>query len=115
MGTPASLQMLLLGTFGAIAVLSLAGSAIYLMARMRRRPQRYTSLNPPELPTEEPTNHTGIPHWLEPMTVNSTRRIDRGRDAGGQSLDRQRSGLDDNAREIEQLLARFADQAPAEP
>jgi hypothetical protein len=112
MVTPASLQMLLLGTFGAIAVLSLTGSAIYLMARMRRRPQRYTSLNPPEWPTEEPTNHTGIPPWLEPMTVNSTRRIDPGRDAGAQSLDRQ---LGDNAREIEQLLARFANRAQAEP
>jgi hypothetical protein len=115
MRTPASLQMLLLGTFGAIAVLSLTGSAIYLMARMRRRPQRYTSLNPPEWPTEEPTNHTGIPAWLEPMTVNSTRGLDPGRDAGAQSLDRQRSGLGDNAREIEQLLKRFANQAQAEP
>jgi hypothetical protein len=107
--------MLLLGTFGAIAVSWLTGSVIYLMARMRRRPQRYTSLNPPEWPTEEPTNHTGIPPWLEPMIVNSTRRLDPGRDAGGQSLDRQRSGLGDNAREIEQLLARFANQAQAEP
>jgi hypothetical protein len=29
-------------------------------------------------------------------------------------LDRQRSGLGDNAREIEQLLSRFANQAQAE-
>lgn len=115
MGMPASLQMLLLGTFGAIAVPWLTGSAIYLMARMRRRPQRHTSLNPPERPREEPTNHTGIPPWLEPMIVNSTRRLDPGRDAGGQSLDRQRISLGDNAREIEQLLARFANQAQAEP
>jgi hypothetical protein len=115
MGTPTSLQMLLLETFGAIAVLSLTGSAIYLMARMRRRPQPYASLNPPEWPTEEPTNHTGIRPWLEPMTANSTRGLDPGRDAGAQSLDRQRSGLDDNAREIVQLLARFANEAQAEP
>ena len=111
MGTPASLQLLLLGTFGAIAVSWLTGSAIYRMARMRRRPQRYASLNPPEWPTEEPTNHTGIPPWLEPMTVNST----RGLDAGAQSSDRQRSGLGDNAREMQQLLARFANQAQADP
>jgi hypothetical protein len=111
MGTPASLQMLLLGTLGAIAVLSLTGSAIYLMARMWRRPQRYTGLNPPGWPTEEPTNHAAVPPWLEPMAVNST----RGRDAGTQSLDRQRSGLGDNAPEIEQLLARFANRAKAEP
>ena len=115
MGTPASLGMLLLGTFGAIAVSWLTGSAIYRMARTRRRPQRYTNLNLPEWPTEEPTNHTGIPPWHEPMIVNSTRRLDPGRYAGGQSLDRQRSGLGDNAREIEQLLARFANQAQAEP
>ena len=115
MGTPASLGMLLLGTFGAVAVSWLTGSAIYRMARMRRRPQRYTSLNRPKWPTEEPTNHTGNPPWHEPMIVNSTRRLDPGRDAGGQSLDRQRSGLGDNAREIEQLLARFANQAQPEP
>jgi len=100
--------MLLLGTFGAIAVLWLTGSAI--MARMRRRPQRYSSLNPPEWPTEEPTNRTGIPPSLEAMPVKSSRRLDAGRDAGSQSLDRQRSGLGDTAREIEQLLARFANQ-----
>jgi hypothetical protein len=49
------------------------------------------------------------------MIVNSTRRRDQGRDAGGQSLERQRSGLGDNEREIEQLLARFANATHAEP
>lgn len=108
MGTPASLRILLLGTFGAIAVLWLTGSAV--MARMRRRPQRYTrsnphtDLNPPERWTEEPTNHTGIP---PSRPVNSAHR----RNAGSQSSDRQRSRLGNNAREIEQLLARFAKQA----
>jgi hypothetical protein len=110
-GTPASLQMLLLG----IAVSWLTGSAIYLMARIRRRSQRNIKWNLPASPTEEPTNHTGIPPWQEPMIVNSTRRRDPGRDAGGQSLERQRSCLGDNAREIEQLLARFASPAQAEP
>jgi hypothetical protein len=107
-GMPASLEMFLLGTFAAIAVSWwLMGCAIDRMARKRRRPQRYSSLNPPEWPTEEPTNRTGIPPWLEPITVNSTRRLD----AGGQSLDRQTSGPGDNARAIEQLLAQFANQA----
>jgi hypothetical protein len=115
MGMPASLQMLLLGTFGAIAVSWLTVSAIYRMTRMRRRPQRYTSLNPPDWPTEEPTNHRGIPPWHEPMTINSDRSLDPGRDAGGQSLERQKSGLGDNARAIEHLLARFANEAQAEP
>ena len=113
MGTPASLQMLLLGTFGTIAVSWVTGS--YLMARMRRRAQRYAILNSPEWPMEEPIHHTGVPPRLEPMIVSSTRRLDLGRDAGGQSLDRQRSVLGDNAREIEQLLARFANQEQAEP
>jgi hypothetical protein len=102
--------MLILGTFGAIAISWLTGSAIYRMARMRRRPQRYTSLNPPEWPTEELTNHMGTPPWLEPTTANS-RGLDPGCYGGAQSLDRQRSGLGHNAREIEQLLARFANQA----
>jgi hypothetical protein len=111
MGTPASLRILLLGTFGTIAVLWLTGSSV--MARMRRRPQRYTrsnlhtDLNPPERSTEEPTNHTGIPPSRKPMPVNSTRR----RNAGSQSSDRQRNRPGNNAREIEQLLARFAKQA----
>ena len=111
MGTPASLRILLLGTFGAIAVLWLTGSAV--MARMRRRPRRYTrsnphtDFNPPERSTEEPTNHTGVPPSRKPMPVNSTRR----RNAGSQSSDRQRNRLGNNAREIEQLLARFAKQA----
>ncbi len=112
-GTPRSLQILLLGTFGVIAVSW--GGAIYLMARIRRRPQRYAGLNPSEWPTAEPTYHTGIPPWLEPATVNSTRRLDPGRDEGGQSLDRQSSRLGGNASEIEQLLVRFANQAEAEP
>jgi hypothetical protein len=112
MGTPVSLGMLLLGMFGTIAVSWLTGS--YLMARMRRRAQRYTILNPP-WPTEEPTHNTGVPPRLEPMIVNSTRCLDLGRDAGSQSLDRQRSVLGDNAHEIEQLLARFANLEQAEP
>ncbi len=111
-GAPASLQMLLLATFGVIAVSW--GGAIYLMARMRR-PQRYTRLNRPEWPTEEPTYHTGLPPWLEPTRVNSTRLLDPGRDAGGQSLDRQSNRLGDNASEVKQLLARFANQAQAGP
>ena len=115
MGAPVSLQRLLLGTFGAIAFLSFMENAIYLMAmaRMRRRSQRHISSNSPEWPTEGSAYHTGIPPWLEPMAVNSTHRLDTGRDAGAPALERQRSGLGNDAREIEQLLARFANQAGA--
>jgi hypothetical protein len=90
------------------------GSAIYLLGRMRRRPQRNTSLNPPQWPTKEPTYQAGIRPWL-PTTVNSTCGLDPGPGAGSQSLDRQRSGQGDNFREIEQLLARFTNYAQAEP
>lgn len=109
METPTSLRILLLGTFGAIAVSWLTGSTI--MARMRRRPRRYNSVNPPKWATDEPSNHPGTPTSPEPMPVNFTRPLD----AGCKSLDRQRSGLGDSVGEIERLLARFANQAQAEP
>jgi hypothetical protein len=123
MGAPTSLQILL-GTFCVIGVAWLTRSAIYRIARMRRRSHRYINLIPPEWPTEEPTNHAGVPPWIEPMIVNSTHRLDPGLDEGGldpdheeggQLLDRWRSGLGDDAREIVQLLARFANQPHAEP
>ena len=114
MGTPASLQLLLLGTFGAIAVSWITGSAIHRMARKRRQRQRFaTSSSPSEWQTEGPAFHTGIPPWLEPKAVHSISGL--GRDADAQSLDRQRIGRGGNAREIEQLLARFANQAQAKP
>jgi hypothetical protein len=110
-GTSASLQMLHLGMFGAIAVSSLTGSAIYLLGRMRRRSQRNASLNLLDWPAEEATYHAGIPPWLEPNTVSPTCDLDPGPDAGSQSVDRQRNDQGDNFREIERLLARFANQA----
>jgi hypothetical protein len=112
MGTPAALQLLFLGTFGAIAVSWLAASVI--MTRMRRRPKRHISLNSPKWPTAKPTHHRRISPSPEPVTVNSTRRLGPGR-AGSQSFDRLWSGLGDDAREIERVLARFANQAQAEP
>jgi hypothetical protein len=116
MGTPASLQLLLLGTFGAIAVSWITGSAIHRMARKRRQRKRFTSSSSSsEWQLEESAYHAGIPPWLEPKTVHSIRGLRPGRDAGSQSLDRQRIGRGGNAREIEQLLARFANQAQAEP
>jgi hypothetical protein len=111
MGTPASFQRLLFGTFGAIALLSFTENAIYVMGRMRRRSQRHTRSTPPKWPKQGPASHTGIPRWLEPMAVNSIHCLDRGHDAVTPSLERQRSSLAYNSREIEQLLARFADQA----
>lgn len=115
MGTPTSLQLLLLGTFGAIAVSWVTGSAIHQMARKRRQRKRYASSSPSEWQTEETPYHTGIPPWLEPKTVHSIRGPGPGRDAGAQSSDHQRIGRGGNAREIQQLLARFANQAQAEP
>ena len=71
---PAFLQMLLVGTLGAIAVSSLTGSLIYLIyltAWMRRRRQLYFNL---EWPTDQP-NYTGSTFELEPMTVDSDRGL----------------------------------------
>lgn len=106
--TPASLRILLLGTFSAIALSWLTGSA--MMARMRRRPRRHTSSPLPKWPTERPANHNGKPLSPEPMPVNSIRALDADR----KSFGRPSSGPGDNVREIEQLLARFANQAQAE-
>lgn len=112
MGTPASLQMLLLGTFGAIAFSWLTGS--YLMARMQRRPKRPVVLNPPQSSTGEPTHH-GHP--------NLARTDDSQFDAPSRPGSRRTRAiigppedvLGDNACEIQQLLARFANQEQAEP
>jgi hypothetical protein len=109
MGTPTSLEMLLLATFGAITISGFAGSSVYLMARMRRRPQSHASLyRGPQWPPAESVDRTRRPPWLEPTGVDSNHRIDRAHDAGARSLDRLTGGSDEDVREIERLLARFA-------
>jgi hypothetical protein len=109
MGTPTSLEMLLLATFGAITISGFAGSSVYLLARMRRRPQSRASLSRgPQWPPAESVDRTRRLPWHEPIGVDSNHRIDRAHDAEARSLDRLTQGSDEDAREIERLLTRFA-------
>lgn len=81
-GTSASLEPLLLATFGAITLTGFAGSSVYLLTRMRRQPQVHASLlRGPEWPPTESADHTRLPRWLEPATAASTRYRDRLHDA----------------------------------
>lgn len=52
-------------------------------------------------PTEQPSNQSGTPIFLEAMPANSTGPVGAGR----KPLERQRSGLGENVRGIERLLA----------
>jgi hypothetical protein len=109
MGAPTPLEMLLLATFGAITISGFAASWVYLLARMRRRPQSHASLSRgPQWPPAESVDPTLCPLWLEPTGVDSNHRIDRAHDAETRSLDRLTGGSDECAREIERLLMRFA-------
>jgi hypothetical protein len=109
MGTPTSLEMLLLATFGAITIAGFAGSSVFLLARMRRRPQSHASLSRgPQWPPAESVDRTRRLPWHEPIGVDSNHRIDLALDAEARSLDRLTGGSDGDAREIERLLTRFA-------
>jgi hypothetical protein len=63
--TPASLKALLLATVGAITISGFAGSSVYLLAQMRRRPQSYASSSRgPGRPPAEWVDRTLPPPWL---------------------------------------------------
>ena len=64
-GTPASLKSLLLATVGAITISGFAGSSVYLLAQMRRRPPSHggASRGPGRPPTEW-VDRTLPPPWL---------------------------------------------------
>jgi hypothetical protein len=86
-GTPASLEALLLATFGAITLTGFAGSSVYLLTRMRRQPQVQAGLlRGPGLPPTEWVDRTRPPPWLY---------RDHAHEAGASSLDRLTSGLDE--------------------
>jgi len=86
-GTSASLEPLLLATFGAITLTGFAGSSVYLLTQLRRRPQFQASLaRGPERPSAEWIDRTRPPPWLY---------RDRAHEAGASSLDRMTSGLDE--------------------
>jgi len=99
----ASLQMLLLAAFGALAFSGLAGGGIYF-ARTRSSPQ----------PDEASSGWSG---WSPPDDAyrqyappRRARPVNSPRAAEIHSVDRPTSGLNENGQEIAQLLARFANQ-----
>jgi hypothetical protein len=88
-GTPAALESLLLATFGAITISGFAGSSVYLLAQMRRRPQSHASSSRESgRPPAEWVDRSLPPPWLY-----------LGHDAEGS--DRRTGGADGNPREME--------------
>lgn len=85
-GASASLQPLLLATFGAITLTGFAGSSVYLLTRMRRQPQVAGLLRGPEWPPTEWVDRTLPPPWLY---------RDRAYEADASALDSRTSGLDE--------------------
>ena len=84
--TQASLEPLFVATIGAITLTGFAGSSVYVMARIRRRPRSHPSMSAsvsrgPGRPSAEVVDHSRLPRWLEPTATGSTRYPDRGYDA----------------------------------
>jgi hypothetical protein len=64
-GMSASLEPLFMATIGAITLTGFAGSSVYLLARMRRRPETHASLSrEPEWPPAESVDYSRPPLWL---------------------------------------------------
>ena len=89
-GTPDSLKSLLLATFGAITISGFAGSSVYFLAQMRRRPQSHASSSRGRgWQSAEWIDQTRPPPWLY-----------RAHDAEGPASDRRTGGPDGNTREM---------------
>jgi len=81
-GTSASLEPLILATIGAIALTGFAGSSVYMLAQMRRRPRSHAGLRlEPRWPPAQLVDHTRLPAWLDPAATASARDPDRAHDA----------------------------------
>jgi hypothetical protein len=87
-GTPDSLKSLLLATFGAITLSGFAGSSVYFLTQMRRRPQSQASSSRRRgWQSSEWVDHTRPPPWLY-------------RAHEGPASDRRTGGLDGDTREM---------------
>lgn len=72
--TQASLEPLFVATIGAITLTGFAGSSVYVMARIRRRPRSQDGVSRgPGRPPAELVDHSRLPRWLEPTATGSTR------------------------------------------
>ena len=72
----ASLEPLFVATIGAITLTGFAGSSVYVMARIRRRPRSHPSMSAsvsrgPGRPSAEVVDHSRLPRWLEPTATGS--------------------------------------------
>ncbi len=78
--TPTSLETLFLATIGAMTLTGFAGSSVYVVAKIRRRPRSHAGLS--RGAAIESVDHTRLPSWLEPPAVpESTRYVGRGHGA----------------------------------
>jgi len=68
----ASLEPLFVATIGAITLTGFAGSSVYVMARIRRRPRSQDGVSRgPGRPPAELVDHSRLPRWLEPTATGS--------------------------------------------
>jgi hypothetical protein len=73
-GTSSSLETLLLATIGAMTLTGLAGSSVYLLARLRRPRLSHADLAPEHgWPPADPVDLTRLPRWLDPAASGSAR------------------------------------------
>jgi hypothetical protein len=100
----ASLEPLLLATFAAIMLTGFAGSSVYLLVRVRRRPQVSVPRGPLLIDYSRP------PAWLAPAARDASRHSVRADVVDVSESYRptdDTDGLDDETREIQQLLGRL--------
>ena len=97
----APLEPLLLATFAAIMLTGFAGSSVYLLVRVRRRPQVSVPRGPQLIDYSRP------PSWLAPAARDASRHPVPADVVDVSEPYRPTDGLDDEAREIQQLLGRL--------
>jgi hypothetical protein len=104
--TQAALEPLLLATFAAIMLTGFAGSSVYLVVRVRRRPEVSVPRGPQRPP--QLIDYSRPPAWLAPAGRDGSRYPVRADVTDVSDPYRPTDdGLDDVTREIQQLLGRL--------